>query len=104
MFLRLTYQFSYHFTYHIFFIILIAQIRLSVNVQLSSTSQTDRTSFFFADMQEESDPNVIYGGDADETSQNESASLGDLIVRDLKIGGAHNAFVSFILSRIFKIE
>lgn len=45
-------------------------------------------------MQVESDPNVIYGGDADETSEI-YASLGDLIIKDLRLGENKTSLVSF---------
>ena len=48
-------------------------------------------------MSVDSDPNVIYGGDLEETSEvsfARYASLGDLIVQDLKIGENKTSFVS----------
>lgn len=51
-------------------------------------------------MQVENDPNVIHGGDTDELGPlNENcASLGELILKNLKQGGDRKAFVSSILN------
>lgn len=45
-------------------------------------------------MCDETDPNVIYGGDIDDLSDREFVSLGDMMVSDLRKGGEKTAFVS----------
>lgn len=45
-------------------------------------------------MTTESDPNVIYGGDPDESLNISYASIGEQIVADLKIGANKKSFVS----------
>lgn len=44
-------------------------------------------------MQVESDPNIIYGGDLDESAHEDYSSLGDMLVKDMKIGGNLAALV-----------
>lgn len=48
-------------------------------------------------MQTEDDPNVLYGGDPDDSINQGCASLGELILLDLKKGGDRMAFVSLTL-------
>lgn len=51
----------------------------------------------FSEMLAESDPNVIYGGDPEADSEAATvryASVGDMIVTDLKLGGNKTSFVS----------
>lgn len=48
----------------------------------------------FLAMTVESDPNVIYGGDPDDSDSENYASLGDLILQDLRLGENRNSFVS----------
>lgn len=49
---------------------------------------------FLLKMEVESDPNVIYGGDPIETDPVNYASLGDMIVGDLKFADTKPSFVS----------
>lgn len=46
-------------------------------------------------MQTEDDPNILYGGDPDDSINQGCASLGELILLDLKKGEERMAFVSF---------
>lgn len=49
-------------------------------------------------MQFENDPNVIYGGEPDENTRIDEncASLGQMMISDLKLGGNKRSFVSFL--------
>lgn len=50
-------------------------------------------------METENDPNILYGGDPEEFSLNGNcASLGELIIKDLRSGGDRTSFVSKIFS------
>lgn len=54
-------------------------------------------------MQCEDNPNVIFGGEIDESIdefKRDIASLGDLILSDLLLGGDRVAFVSHIHSKL----
>lgn len=46
-------------------------------------------------MRTEKNPNVLYGGDYNSSITQGCASLGELIISDLKKGGQNTAFVSF---------
>lgn len=46
-------------------------------------------------MRTEKDPNILYGGDYKSSITQGCASLGELIISDLKKGGQQTAFVSF---------
>lgn len=54
-------------------------------------------------MEAQSDPNIIYGGDPDEENLSSGfASVGELLMSDLQIGGNRTAFVSFLLAIKYK--
>lgn len=64
---------------------------------------TDITKNYFFKMQCEDNPNVIFGGEIDESIdefKRDIASLGDLILSDLLLGGDRVAFVSHIHSKL----
>lgn len=44
----------------------------------------------------EKDPNILYGGDYKSSITQGCASLGELIISDLKKGGQKVVFVSFV--------